>query len=78
MASINKQIAMDLVKSDGNYPGDPQAYAVFKYDNTHFNVVSYGVAYNAADLERYTSDFRVEYLWRCPTLVIKMLNKGGK
>lgn len=72
MASINKKIAMEVVKADGCYPGDPRAYAIFKYFNTHYNVISYGIAYDANDLERYM-EFKVTFLWRCPELVIKML-----
>ena len=34
MSTINKEIAEEVAAADGCYKGDPQAYAVFEYENT--------------------------------------------
>jgi hypothetical protein len=53
MTSVDQEMAISLILNDGNYPGDPQAYAVVRY--TAFNHFSFKIVYNSYEL-KYNMD----------------------
>lgn len=65
MSSVSDNIAKVIVDNNGVYPGDPQAYAVFKIKNHYFGHVHPVVAYTRDDYERYVNDGHkvVEIMW---------------
>lgn len=69
MSTVNREIALVLLKNDGYYPGDPQVFAVYRYVNDWD-----GLAYRFSMHERDDKSFhRSEYIHE-PVL---LWNKNG-
>lgn len=54
MSTISKKMALEIVKNNGFYPGDPQAYAVIEFKNSFFNdKTTYAICHSQAKFIRY-------------------------
>jgi hypothetical protein len=51
MATVNKEIAQVIALNNGVYPGDPQVFAVYRYNNVFDNTASYLLAYRLSDVQ---------------------------
>lgn len=54
MTTISKDTALKIAKSNGIYPGDPQAYAVIEFKNSFFNnKITHAICFSQAKFIRY-------------------------
>ena len=79
MATIDRQLAEELIANDGSYYSDPRAYAVLAYISA-WGRESYAVAYSAHDLLRYVPSDSIRsplVIWTRLATVQQQIAKGN-
>jgi len=64
VSTINEELARKVAANNGRYRDDPQAYAVFEYENSNFGGKDYAIVYDEWQFKGYVLHHRItEVLW---------------
>lgn len=71
MATVDRNIALELLRNEGRYHDDPLPFAIYRYGNRMYGGVDYSICYTVGDAFRLVESPAVS------TAVILWTKEGG-